>query len=69
MTLFSGKCEGGPFHGKSLYHGAPWMDIAMRGSKVVTYFGDPKTTPGEEIKYGTYQHKDGAWIWKAPVSE
>ena len=69
MTLFAGKCEGGPFHGKSLYHGAPWMDIAMRGPKVVTYFGEPTGEAADAIKYGTYEHKDDKWIWKAPVSE
>jgi hypothetical protein len=65
VTLFSGKCEGGPFHGKSLYHGEPRIPVAMRGNKVVTYFGRPTS----ETKIGWYECESGVWIWKAPVSE
>jgi hypothetical protein len=66
VTVFAGKCEGGPFHGKSLYHGQSWMLIAMRGPKVVTYFGEST----DEIKYGEYKHQNDKWIWHPPpVSE
>ncbi len=65
MTLFAGKCEGGPFHGKSLYHGEPRIPIAMRGNKVVTYFSEPT----DEIKVGSYECENDRWIWKPPVSE
>ena len=62
MALFSGKCEGGPFHGKSLYHGEPRIEIAMRGCKVVTYFGEPT----DEIKLGAYECDNNQWIWREP---
>jgi len=65
MTLFHGKCIGGPFHGKSLYHGEPRMEIAICGGKVVTYFG----VTNEEIQMGSYECENDAWIWKDPVSK
>lgn len=65
MALFSGKCEGGPFHGKSLYHGENHIEIAMRGNKVITYIGEATS----EIELGVYRCEDGKWIWHPPVSK
>jgi len=65
MTLFHGKCVGGPFNGKSLYHGEPTIPVSMRGDKVLTYFGEPTN----EIKVGSYECVNDEWIWNPPVSE
>lgn len=60
MTLYSGICEGGPYHGKSIYHGLPIFKVAMQGSKVVTWFGG--STP--QIAVNRYRHQDGRWVWE-----
>ena len=63
MTLFSGKCEGGPFHGKSLYHGEDHIDVAMQNDKVVTHFRFIDGAPDPAYKFGAYLHVDGEWKW------
>lgn len=62
MTSYSGTCEGGPYHGKPIYHGKPEVNVAIQKGKVVTYFG-PAT---EEIKIGRYRHEKDRWVWQEP---
>ena len=57
--LVSGICEGGPYHGKPIYHGVDRINVAMIGPKVVTYFG--KSTA--EITVHSYRFSEGKWIW------
>lgn len=62
VTLYSGICEGGPYHGKPLHHGLSLMKVARLkiGGKVVTWFGSET----EEIRIDGYRHQGGRWIWK-----
>ena len=57
----SGVCEGGPFHGKRIHHPDTSINVAMRGDKVVTWFG--KKT--KEISVHRYEFSKGKWIWQA----
>jgi hypothetical protein len=62
ITLYSGLCEGGPFHRKPLYHGEPLRRIARNkiSFKVVSWIGEAT----DEIRIDAYHHEDGRWIWK-----
>lgn len=62
MTLYSGKADGGPLHGKYIHHGTKAMALARRRSdmKVVTWFGPAN----EEIRVDEYRFTAGKWIWK-----
>jgi hypothetical protein len=62
VALYQGVCEGGPHHGKPLYHGEPKMPIARlrSGGKAVSWFGSET----ELIRIDAYEHQDGRWIWK-----
>ncbi len=62
ITLYSGICEGGPYHGKPLHHGTALIKVARlkTGGKVVTWFGGET----EEIRIDGYRHQNGRWIWK-----
>lgn len=66
MTLFYGKCIGGPFDGRKLAHGVPFERIAFR--RDTTLRG---TIPGmvsskdEGIAFGAYVFHplDQSWHW------
>jgi hypothetical protein len=62
VTLYAGICEGGPLHGKPLYHGLPTFEVARlkAGLKSVTWFGHET----DEVRLDPYVHEDGRWIWK-----
>lgn len=60
MTLYSGICEGGPYHGKRIHHGLTSIKVAMQGPKVVTWFG-PST---DTITVSLYVYRKGKWIWE-----
>lgn len=59
MTRIRGICEGGPYHGKPIYHGTPIVRVAIENGKVITWFGRPTST----IKIGEYHHDGDLWIW------
>ncbi len=62
VTLYSGICEGGPYHGRPLHHGLPALRVArMKDSfKVTTWVGDET----DKIRVDRYRHKDGQWVWE-----
>ncbi len=61
VTLYSGRCEGGPYDTKPIYHGEPVIKVAIdaNSNKVVTYFGLPNLA----IKIGEYRYSEGKWVW------
>lgn len=63
MTIFSGKCDGGPYHGKPLHHGAPAFQVALWGDKPVTYRA-PQAEANKAVRSGEYHHANGRWVWK-----
>lgn len=62
ITLYRGICEGGPHHGKPLYHAEPVMRIARNkiSFRMLTWAGDET----DEIRIDHYHHEDGRWMWK-----
>jgi hypothetical protein len=66
MSLFSGKCEGGPLHGKTLHHGSPFYQMATINNKIVTRSQDARKVSTEtDEKWFEYRHKNGRWICKS----
>lgn len=62
MTLYSGKCEGGPFDGLPMHHGEPDHKIGVSGMRAQLWVG-PET---DAIRYGWYRHREGRWLWEPP---
>jgi hypothetical protein len=62
VTLYSGICDGGPYHGKPLHHGLPQHRVARlkESFKVVTWFGDAT----DAIRIDEYHHEGGRWTWR-----
>lgn len=70
-VAYSGKCEGGPYDGRMLYHADPAYHVAMVGTKVMLFVRPKPTDPVPEmmpmeLRFGTYHHKDGVWRWSPP---
>ena len=69
MTLYSGRCVGGPYHGKPAHHGELKMMVAVlaaRPSKVISLA--PLAPPPEGVLKGyyAYDEAEGIWIWYLP---
>lgn len=62
VTLYSGICEVGPFHGKPLHHGTALVKVARNRAsfRVVGWIGEET----DEIMIDEYRHERGRWIWK-----
>lgn len=62
VTLYAGLCEGGPFHGRQLYHGTPRLEVARDriSFKIVGWIGGE--TGGIMVDH--YAHESGRWTWK-----
>ena len=60
--LYRGPCEGGPYHGKNLYHGSPQVKVAVRDNVVITWFG----APTKEISVYVYEFVNNRWTWHGP---
>jgi hypothetical protein len=62
VTLYAGRCEGGPHHGRPLYHGLPVFRLVRHkaSGKYISWAG-PVTA---EIEIEHYRHKDGRWVWE-----
>jgi hypothetical protein len=66
VSLFSGRCEGGPINGKMLHHGEPTYIAAVVANKIVTRSQDAKRASQEkDVQWSTYEHKNGRWICKS----
>lgn len=62
VTLYRGLCEGGPYHGRPLYHGLPLRKVARSKEtfKVVSWIGDET----DKIRIDEYRHDGDRWIWQ-----
>lgn len=65
VSLYSGRCRGGPYNTKQLHHGEDKYRVAVDAA-------DPKRVyPGQvapsqfapDIRFGVYFHRDGEWHW------
>lgn len=66
MTLLYGKCEGGPYHGKSLAHGRTPVEIAIDTTSALPLAGQV----GPSAKYPyirwyryLWQEERSVWKW------
>lgn len=71
MTLYSGYCQGGPYHGKVLHHGKDFFEIVINNNKPLTYKASEalKADASAALKFGKYVHRSDRWVWKDRVSE
>jgi hypothetical protein len=65
VTLYSGKCEGGPLRGLPLHHGETIYYVA-RSTLNRRLLVRNLATPFDDYEIGHYEFQDGAWHWRSP---
>lgn len=66
MALYSGLCQGGPYVGKMLHHGLKTFEVVIKDGKPLTHRASQNLIAGASpiLKFGVYEHRKGAWIWR-----
>lgn len=70
MTLYSGTCVGGPYHGHPLHHGTRQITIAVyEKNHRKTIERSPGAPEEHGIRHGSYVYEPvkGIWIWYPPA--
>lgn len=60
---YSGRVEGGPYHGKSIHHYGPKLEVMLFEDKPVTYRAIPDYATKTEVRQGEYRYEGDRWVW------
>lgn len=67
----SGKCIGGPYHGKPIHHPLPEYRVAFTANTkrgITTYSQSPTLKVPSDLNIGTYRYRGETqdWLWWPP---
>jgi hypothetical protein len=61
---YTGMCRGGPRDGERFDHYRPEIEVPYLLPFKAKLFSGEEPPSSPEVKYGTYRHVLGQWIWR-----